>query len=211
MKIPAPTEGGNFTPTPEGQYTAICGRVVDLGTQKSDGQYGVKYNRKVLLGWEIPEVRIEQDGKDQPALHQERYTWSMHEKANLRKMLESWRGVTFKEADFGVFDVANLIGVPAMMQIAHSVGGNGKTYANIQSIMRSPIKKSDWPSLEGDSIYLSLDEFDQGEFDKLSEYWQGLIADSPEFKTLKGTVVNTSGPMDGGGVVDDGLEDLIPF
>ena len=63
MKIPQPSQGGDFTPTPPGQYTAICCRVVDLGTQRSEGMYGVKYNRKVLLGWEIPEVRIEIDGK----------------------------------------------------------------------------------------------------------------------------------------------------
>ena len=210
MKIPEPTAGGDFEPTPEGQFTAICARFVDLGTQTVESIHGIKHQHKVMIGWEIPEVRVtDADGKDAPALHQERYTWSMHEKANLRKVLEAWRGVKFKEADFNTFDTKTLIGVPCLMQIVHNVGqSNGKTYANIQSVMRSPVKKEDWPKLEGVPIYFSIADFDQGEYDKLSEYWQNLIAESPEYKTKKGL---QSGEETGGDEWRKDMDDEIPF
>ena len=208
MKIPEPKGGGDFEPTPEGQYTAICTRIVDLGTQRTEGAYGVKHVRKVMIGWELPEARVKDaDGKDMPALHQERYTWSMHEKASLRKLLESWRGVKFKESDFGTFDTKNLIGVPCLMQIAHDVGANGKTYANIQSIMRCPLPREKWPKPEGAPIYLSLDEFSQSEYDKLSEYWQDLIAESPEYS---GTAGHSIGQAESD-KNNFGMDDDIPF
>jgi hypothetical protein len=209
MKIPEPTKGGDFAPTPAGQYTAICCRVVDLGTQRTEGQYGVKHVHKVLIGWEIPEVRINVEGEDKPSLHQERYTLSMHEKAHLRHLLESWRGVQFQPEDFGNWDMARLIGVPALMQISHNQGSNGRVYANIQSIMRSPIKRDDWPKLEGEPIHLDLDAYDPDEYEKLSEYWQNLIAESPEFKALSGYQI----PEQAGDAPDmkQDIDDGIPF
>ena len=81
--------------------------------------------------WQIDEDR--DDGK--PFHVQKRYTLSLHEKAGLRKDLESWRGKPFSDTELQGFDVENLLGVAAMLNIVHAVV-QGSTFANIASIMR---------------------------------------------------------------------------
>ena len=87
MHLPKPTEGGDFTPVPEGTFPATCYRFIDLGTQAGEYMGASKIARKVMLSWEItdPETRME-DGK--PFTISSRFTWSMHEKSTLRKTLE---------------------------------------------------------------------------------------------------------------------------
>jgi len=217
MKIPE-ENGGNFEPTPEGQHPAVCTRFIDLGTQTVKTQYGVKDQRKVVIGWEIPEQRKKYtyEGKDfdKPFLHTERYTWSMHEKATLRQRLEAWRGKKFTQDDFGVFNVRNLIGKGAMMQIIHDPKEGGGVYANISSIMYL----KDAPRSEEVPISFTLDPDEQDDderdamFNRLSENMQKMIMESPEWKALKGE----GPPMDDGPGSEnpgDGLDDGsdIPF
>lgn len=178
------SKGGDFKPTPEGQHEMICTRVVDMGTHKSEYQGQVRHLRKILISWEIPAVRTVIDGKDVPAIHSERFTWSFHEKSNLRKTLENWRGTPFKPEDFSGppngFHIRKLVGVPCYAQIMHETGGNGKTYANMTSIMRYPGKAENWPKAEGDLIFFDLDDFRQDVFDKLTKRIKAQIAETPE-------------------------------
>lgn len=192
MKLPAPN-AGSFTPTPEGQHLAVCTRFIDLGTQTTETAWGVKQQRKVLIGWEIPKERTkwERDGVEHegPVLHYERFTFSTHEKARFRQVLESWRGKPFRDEDFGshekAFDVRNLLGVGAYLQIAHK-HENGKVYANLQAIMMPPGGKESWPRAEGQTIYLALtpDEFSLETYQGLSENLQNAIASSPEYQAM---------------------------
>ena len=98
MFIPNPSEGGSFTPVPAGSHLAVCYRIIDLGTQKVVFQNENKFLRKVMVSWELPDEKMD-DGR--PFVISKRYTWSMHEKATLRKHLEAWRGKGFSEEDFG--------------------------------------------------------------------------------------------------------------
>lgn len=174
--------GGDFKPTPEGQHVMVCSRVIDLGTQRSEFNGEVKHSRKVLIVWELPNERTD-DGK--PLIHSEKFTWSFHEKANLRKTLEAWRGRKFKEEDFSGppngFHIKNVIGVPCYGQIVHDQGNNGKTYANLSSLMAFPGKRDEWPKVEGEQLFFDLDNYDEATFGKLSDYWQGVIKQSPEW------------------------------
>ncbi len=84
----------------------------------------------------------------------------MHEKATLRKTLESWRGKKFVDSDFGPggFDTAKLIGVPCMLGIGHAER-NGKIYANITTV--SPLLKGyDMPPAVNPTIYFSFQELE---------------------------------------------------
>ena len=181
-----PSAGGDFAPTPEGQHTMVCTRVIDLGTQVTEFQGETKRQRKVMIAWEIPEQRIKSDAGNQPVLHSAKYTWSFHEKANLRRDLESWRGRKFVEDDFkgppNGFHIKNLLGVPCLAQIVHETGSNGKTYANISAIMAFPGKRDAWPKPEGALMFFDLDNYDATIFGQLSEYWQGVIKNSPEWQ-----------------------------
>lgn len=189
MKLPDPKSGGDFTPTPAGQHVAVLTRLIDLGTQPGSQMFPDP-KHKILLGWEIPGERVkwEKDGQehDGPALHYERMTFSMHEKAILRQRLESWRGRPFTEEEYSTFDMKNLLGVGAFIQISHD-HKDGKTYANMQAIMLPPGGKESWPKPEGDVIYVSLDpvDFDRAQFDKLSDGLKETIQKSPEWADLE--------------------------
>jgi len=219
------SSAGSFTPTPEGQHLMVCSRIVDLGTQPGSAMYPAP-KRKIRIFWEIPDERIEIEGedgtkRDLPVLHSEQYTASFNEKANLRKTLEAWRGKPFTEEDFSGppngFHLSRLIGIPAMAQIVHE-HKDGKTYANINSIMK-PVKAlfdQYKDKIEGERIFFDLDDFQQAEFDKLSDRLKETIQKSPEYQALfpQGGAPADDHPnapgseMEGGGPA---LEDEIPF
>lgn len=183
--LPKPTEGGDFTPPPAGTHPAICHRFIDLGTQKSTFSGESKTQRKVMLSWEItdPDLRME-DGN--AFVISQRYTWSMHEKATLRKTLEAWRGQPFVESDFGQggFDVRKLLGVGCLLSILHA-DKDGKTYANIGAVMKLP-KGMSAGELMNPTVFFSLDpnEFDRDVLGTLSDKLQEIIKASPEYQAL---------------------------
>ena len=137
MGLIATDEGGaSFDPIPEGIHHAICTSVYDLGIQ-----FNEKFNTKkheVLIQWELPEQRIQIESdegiKDMPRATSKRYTLSLHEKANLRKDLECWRGKAFNSKELEGFDIFVLLGINCQIQIIHNTKGN-KTYANISTIL----------------------------------------------------------------------------
>ena len=66
------------------------------------------------------------------------FTLSLGKKAKLRPMLESWRGRPFTEAELEGFDLKNVLGANALLNIIHTKKGD-KTYANISTV--SPLMK----------------------------------------------------------------------
>ncbi len=125
----------------EGIYTGVCYGVIDLGRQ-----YSEKYNKwakKILFMWEIPDEKIVIDGEEKNRVLSQSYTASMHEKSNLRKVIESWRGKAFSpEETDGEFTLSDMLGKGCNLQIIHRSNGD-KTYANISNIMS--LKKGEEP------------------------------------------------------------------
>lgn len=141
MSIIARDSGGkNFPPTDAGLHKAILYAIYDIGTQKN-----IKYNsesRKVILVWEFPILRIniEKEGeetKNLPRVISNTYTLSLGEKANLRHILETWRGKTFTTDELDGFDLKNVLGKSCQIQVVHKTEGE-KTYANIGGIVQAP-------------------------------------------------------------------------
>lgn len=176
------SSGEGFKPIDEGTYIATCVRVIDLGTQVTTFQGADKLQRKVLIVWEVPEVRVEFDGQEGPALIMKRYTASLSDKANLRKDLESWRGKRFTDDELKGFDLKNLLGHACQIQVLHSADGQ---YANIQTIMALP-KGMTKPINENPLINVDLDKFSVGDFQMVSEKLQQTIMQSPEYKAATG-------------------------
>ena len=135
MSIIAKNDGGSYRVHPEGQYPAVCCDVVDLGMVKVEFGGKTKQQHKIRVVFQTDERDPDTRKRLQTS---QRFTLSMHEKANLRKFLESWRGraYTEDEAKAGV-DVELMVGVHALLQVTHTTK-NGKTYDNITSIMRLP-------------------------------------------------------------------------
>jgi len=188
MHLPKPTEGGDFTPPPAGTFPAICYRFIDLGTQQTTYKGEQKEQHKILLSWELKdeECMMEIEGQMLPMTIHQRFTWSMHEKAVLRKTLESWRGAKFKDSDFGPggFDVKNLLGKPCLLAIVHATSGD-KTYANVSSVLKLA-KGMQAGHLVNPTAFLSLErgEFRQEVFDQLSDGLKSAIKKSPEYHDL---------------------------
>ena len=136
---PPKIEGIKIELIPEGSYYAVCYAVVDLGTRTKEYMGNEKDVHELLISFELPKQRItiERDGNeiDMPKVCSMTNTFSMHEKANLRKYIETWRGKSLTELEAQDFDFEKLLGIDAMIQILHRKSKDGsKTYANISSI-----------------------------------------------------------------------------
>lgn len=163
------TGGGNdFDPVPEGSHPAICDMFVDFGLQESTGKYGTKVQHKVYLRWQIPEHRLEyeKDGAkiEGPMTIGKTFTLSLHEKAALRKILQSWRGKAFTAEELKKFDVTTVVGVPCLVSISHAPKDGGGIYTNLDGVMKLPNGMTP-PSLEGDVVIYDVDNL--GNRDKL--------------------------------------------
>lgn len=180
MTLLMPEERGDFEVTPEGGFLAICYRVIDLGTQKSEYAGEVKFKRKVQFSWELPTEKM-QDGR--PFSVHKQYNISSSEKSTFRKDLEAWRGKKFTKEDFGKFDIGNVIGVPCYVQVVHTDKGDS-TFANVATIMSVP-KGVEIPELVNHKVYFSLNKFDENIYNGLSDKLKDTIALSPEYQRIK--------------------------
>lgn len=151
--------GGDFKGLPSGSYIALCDQVVFLGLQPGSGLYpDPKY--QVYIRFQVPSERVEfeKDGKktNGPAVIGQAFTASMHKKARVRAVLESWRGKTFTDEEAGVFDVSSVLGASCMLGVVEKESG-GKIYSNISSVGPLP-RGVPKPVAEGNLIYYADDE-----------------------------------------------------
>lgn len=160
----------SISPIPEGTYLGVCNMLVDLGVQFNE-TYKTS-SRKVLVGWEIPEETITIDGEQKPRTLSKRYTASLDERATLRQDLAAWRGRDFTQEELAAFDLRNIVGASCLINVIHKES-NGKTYANISSIMALPkgMKKG---TLAEPAIVFDLDTDDLSAIDNLPN-WIGEI------------------------------------
>lgn len=200
MAIVASKSGGNFEMTPEGVHVARCYRIIDIGTQKSEYQGQVKHLRKVMIAWELLGDDRMSDGR--PFSINKRYTLSLHEKAQLRKDLEAWRGKAFTPEEEAGFDISKVLGAYCMVNIVHEKGGNGNDYANIASIMPLP-KGMPKPEPVNETSLFEIESPNMVMFEAFSDKLKAIIQAAPEWNAKK-----SSTPLPSGG---GGFDDDIPF
>lgn len=182
---------------------AVCYAVIDLGTQTVDygkGK-GPESKHQLRIQWELPHETME-DGR--PHVIGKTYTYSSNEKSTLIKDLQDWRGRVFTNDEFGNFEISQVIGAGCFLNCVESEKG----YVNVKAVAVLP-KGTKAPPLVNDRINLDLDPaaFDSSIFEKVSEYWQGVVMDSPEYKALSGRKPQLV--ANGGPAIDD--DDDIPF
>jgi len=186
-------KGGNFERCPAGLHLARCYRIVDLGTQKSEYMGQVKYQHKIMLGWEIHGMNDNgtpikmQDGR--PFGIFKNYTLSWSEKANLRLDLQSWRGKPFTQEEMRRFDLKNVLGAWCMLNIIERPGKtDGKLYTNVDGITPVPsiIKKNGLPAEVNPNELFKIDEPNMEMFNGFSEHLKAKISSSPEWQKLQG-------------------------
>lgn len=162
-----------FETVPAGVYTALCYRVIDLGTQTTEYLGEMKDGHKVMISWELfGEGARMTDGR--PFSVHKQYKLSLHEKSTLRKDLEAWRGKKFTKDELDGFDVSNVLGTACMMQVVLSEDGK---FANVGSIMATKEK----PVGENEPVlFIIEDEKTHGVWENLSKNLQEKILGSPE-------------------------------
>jgi hypothetical protein len=206
MSIIATTNSAPKELIPAGNYIARCYQMLQIGHVKEVIQGEIKTLNKVRIGWELPtETKVFNIEKgEQPFVISEEYTLSMHEKSNLRKMLASWRGKDFSEAEAQGFDITKLLGVPCMVNIIHKPSKMGNMYQKIGSV--SPLAKGvACPPQYNPTIVLQYDNFDHALFASLPDFIKDKIKNSEEFIKMQSPaqVVFTS--------TDDEIANDLPF
>jgi hypothetical protein len=181
-------DGGNFIQVEPGTYVARCYSMIEIGTIETEYLGEKKKAHKVNITWELPtETAIfNEDKGPEPFVVSKTYTLSMHEKATLRKDLESWRGKGYAEEEAKRFDITKLLGQPCLLSVIHQPGVKDptKNYVVISSISKM-MKGQECPPQVNPTRVLSYDEFNWEVFDKLSDYMKDKIRESEEFKSMQ--------------------------
>lgn len=217
MSLIVSAKGGkDFAIHPAGATAARCTRIIDMGTVDGEYKGKAKKSHKILFAFESAELMPDTEGEyaGKPFLIMQRYTASLSEKGLLRPALESWRGRPFTAAELEAFDLRNVLGKPCMANVVHTTK-DGKTYANLASIMPLP-KGMVAPEAVGELVFFSFGDFRQADFDKLSDGLKEQIKKSDEYKAMfpNGGPAKAAGPAQSStksAPVDDNMDDDIPF
>ena len=139
MSTTAKDKGGKFVLPPAGTHKARCYQVIDLGHQKKEWNNVEGYDPQVFISFELCDEMMKATEKlpVRPFSVSKFYTLSLHEKATLRKELDSWRGRAFTEAELEGFDVEQVLDAAAMLNCVELLK-NGQRYCNVAAVMRLP-------------------------------------------------------------------------
>ena len=170
---------------PAGNYVARCYSIIELGTITESYMGEPKTQQKVMITWELPtELKIfNKDKGEQPLVISQEFTLSLNEKANLRKILESWRGKGFTEDEAKAFDISKLIGAPGLINIIHKPKQNGEMKQTISTITPVPKGMQVPPQINKTQI-LSYDNFDDDVFNGLPDFLKTKMKGSVEYQSL---------------------------
>jgi hypothetical protein len=165
LTISGEGSGGDFPKLEPGIYHGTCFSIVDLGTTDQEYKGVVSKKTRVHLGFEITEavdpstnIVMMEDGR--PFGVFKTYTASLFEAATLRKDLESWRGKSFTEEELAGFDISNLIGCTAKIEVGLTKksdfgdGGNPKILA-----LREPKEGVQKVETHNDTLIFDLDVY----------------------------------------------------
>ncbi|MCZ6897648.1 MAG: hypothetical protein O7D95_02915 [Betaproteobacteria bacterium] len=214
------TGGSDFEPAPSGNHVARCVQLIDLGTTEQDyfGELSMKH--QLFIMWELPHktktYKVDDQEVTEPFTASAFYTASLNEKANLRGLLESWRGKAFTEKECAGFNPKVLVGVPCMLNIIHKPNTKGVIKAKIAGATPLP-EGFECPPQVHDSVNFSLTDFDQTIFDNLSKGLKAMVEKSEEYKSMQNPKVEGENPAPQetkqsieDASADDGFDD-IPF
>jgi hypothetical protein len=169
---------GGFKSVDPGTYVARCYRIVDIGTQHDVYQGEEKIRNQIIVMWELPGETIEIDGQLKPRSTSKFYTNSLHEKANLRRDLEAWRGQAFTEEERKGFDLENILGKPCMITVIQDERGKSK----VTSVSGLPKGMECPPQVNQSESFWLDDNFSQTKFDALSDGLKRMVIKSEEYQ-----------------------------
>lgn len=169
--------GGNFENAPTGTHIARCIGLTGIGTHESEWKGQKRLRTQIVVTWELPHEN-RQDG--QPFIVTQWYTRSLSEKANLRQDLVNWRGRDFTPAELQAFELRDVLDKGC--QVVLSETDKGKV--RVTGVAGMP-KGVELPNRRNELRYFDIEEFDQTEYDALSDKMREIISDSLEYAELE--------------------------
>ena len=125
-----PSPQASFETPPAGSHGAVLVAIIDLGTQRESFQGGPERDQhQIYLVWELTGCKM--TGSEHTHLIGRRYTFSLAEKAALRRLVKSWRGRDVSSGED--FDVLAMLGKKCLLSISHNESGD-KVYANLEGV-----------------------------------------------------------------------------
>jgi hypothetical protein len=134
VSIKLTQESGGFRGLEPGIYNARCDLIADLGMQDT-GKYGLKH--KVYIRFAVPDQTGEdKDGNKFQMSIGSKFTASLGKKANLRKVLEGWRGKPFTEEELEGFELTKLLNAPATIVVGTYLDREGKERPSLENVLK---------------------------------------------------------------------------
>tara|TARA_A100000171_G_C2129677_1_gene145866 strand:- start:828 stop:1490 length:663 start_codon:yes stop_codon:yes gene_type:complete len=209
-----------YETVPAGQHLAVCYRIIDAGTREEQYKDNPpKKRHSVFLYWELPEVKM---ADDRPFTISKKYTMTLNENGTLYKDLKTWRGKAFTAEELKGFDLNNILGKTAQVEVVHNDEGR----ARVDSVFKPDggVQTQDTHNAVQafDIDVYAKEYYDMGEdtkamvniYETLPEWMQNMLDES--FEVLAGKKKGGNAPVEksSGGLEDfkkDEVEENIPF
>lgn len=185
----APKPKTTYTPAPEGTQLARCYQIIQIGTLQEEYMGKPKMMNKIRLSFELPlKTKIWKEGEPaKPTTVHKEYTFSMAEKANLRKLVEGMIGTTLVDTEAYAFDIESLVGMECLLNLKHKTSVSGNVRAEIASA--SPLMEGQTcPPQFNPSNILMYSAWDQTKFEALPDFLKEKMMESEEFKNKTSTL-----------------------
>lgn len=212
MSLTVSSGESDYEVVPAGQHLAVCYRLVDAGTREEQYKDNPPKKRHVLfVYWELPEVKM---GDGRPFTISKKYTLTLNENGTLFKDLKTWRGKSFTQEELKGFDLLNVLGVSALLEVEHSDEGK----ARVVSVFK-PDGGAKKTETENEQQAFDIDEYAKGDpkmieiFGSFPEWMQGMIEESFEVSAAMKQAGNSASTSSGGldEFKKEVSEDEIPF
>jgi hypothetical protein len=203
--------GSDFENPPAGTHLARCIGLVGIGTREKEWQGKTRLSNEIIVTWELPH-ELMSDGR--PFIISQFYTRSLADKANLRHALKNWRGRDFTAEELQAFEMRNVLDKGCQVICSE----NDKGRVKVTGVAGLP-KGTTLPDRHNDLRYFDVEEWNDDEFNSLSDRIQNMVTDSLEYSEIQkyGRVLDATERKEAAeGIAiatdsDNGTDDDIPF
>lgn len=182
--------GGNFVLCPPGNKLANCFAMVMVGTvmESFKGATPVP-TEKLFIGFEMTNDRhvFDEEKGPEPFIIWVEYLLSLHKKANLRKMVESWAGQSYSDKEMEEFELNELIGSPCMANVIADTNQKGEERRKIANITAIPAGVTPPAMYYPPLLFTYSNPFNHEAFNRIPEWIQNKMKTSKEYQAAVGS------------------------
>ncbi|HYG50481.1 MAG TPA: hypothetical protein VD905_06240 [Flavobacteriales bacterium] len=183
--------GSSYTPAPAGNHIGFCCGVVLLGTVDHEYQGHKSRKKKLRLFFELTNTS-NPDTEGAPFIVSKEYLYSLGPKANLKKMLDGWRGEALTKEEAAKFNIAKILEAPCMVNVLVKTSAKQNKYNDISSISQIA-EGTVVPAMKTKPFLFNFNPpFKTEIFNSLPEWIQKIIQTSDEYKALTGGAVGAT-------------------